>query len=31
MLDDEAHGFYKRGRVPTKFIKKGQELYSKGF
>lgn len=31
MLDDQAHDFYKRGRVPTKFIKKGQELYSKGF
>jgi (p)ppGpp synthase/HD superfamily hydrolase len=30
-LDDQAHSFYKRGRVPIKLIKRGQELYNKGY
>jgi len=30
-LDRLAHGSYKRGRIPQKLIKRGQELYSKGY
>lgn len=30
-LDKQAHGFYKRGLVPRKLIKRGQELYNKGY